>query len=495
MQSPLKRYLALGRRWLWLVALAVVLCGGAGYVVTKLMKPVYQASAFVVVNLSTTTVPYDVNGSLAITPTYAQLMVSPAVLDQVVAQHPGLTLTQLSSMISVKPQSNTQTIELDVQNDDPVLAAQLANEISKSLNDFANSRLSGGVQVLPADVPTTPIGPKGSLNAAIGALVGLALAVAIIVLFEWFDDYLRDPEELQDLLGLDTLSVIPRLSRRQMSMSVEEIPAPAEGCRILCANLNAAQSSQPFKLVMVASALPAEGRTTVATNMAVFLAMSGKQVLLVDADLRRPGLHEHFRLDKRYGLASILLNLWEEDDTELDGQTTSFENLRVLPAGVLSSNPGELLQLPEARRIFEHFEESQFDYVIFDTPPLLPVADAQVLASYVHTLVLVVDASKTPRKALVRAGKALSRAHANVLGAVINKSRWAEDSTISAYLKSVALRQSKVGVSRKKAPMSAPPNTPPVNGMVNHDAAHELVDAATITLARPQKDKKEDGEK
>lgn len=489
MQSPLSRYAAFARRWLWLIILGVVLCGGTGYVISKFMKPVYQASALLVVNLNSTTTPYDVNGSLAIAPTYAQLLTSPAVLDPVVAKHPGMTEAQLSGMVSVKPQANTQNIDLDVRSTDPALATQLANEIGQSLDEFANTQLSGGVKVVPAELPTSPISPKASLNAGIGALIGLALAVALIFLFEWLDDRLRSPEEAQELLGQDTLVVIPQLSRKELRKSFKEIPAPAEGCRVLCANLNAAQTTKPFKLVAVASALSGEGRSTVAANLAVFLAMSGKRVLLVDADLRRPSLYVHFKLDKRVGLSSMLQGIGMEDETGSYGQPTDIRTLRVLPAGVLSSNPVELLQSSLANQLFESLKKtSQFDYVIFDTPPLLPVADAQIVASYVQVMVLVVDGSRTPRKALVRARQILNRTHATLLGLVINKSRWPEAGSVSAYLNDVSLRLSKVGVS-----MIAPPDTPPVNvnGAVKHDVNEESSDV-TVTLARRQKDKGRD---
>ena len=483
MQSPMNRYAALARHWLWLIVLGVVLCGATGYVVSKFMRPVYQASALLVVNLSSTTTPYDVNGSLALAPTYAQLLTSPAVLNPVVAKHPGMTEAQLSGMVSVKPQANTQNIELDVQSTDPALATELANEISQSLDEFANTRLSGGVQVMPAELPTAPVSPKASLNAGIGALIGLALAVALIFLFEWIDDRLRGPEEAQELLGQDTLVVIPRLSRKELSKSVEEIPAPAEGCRILCANLNAAQADQPFKSVAIVSALSGEGRSTVAANLAVFLAMSGKRVLLVDADLRRPSLHEHFKLDKRLGLSSLLQGLGIKDETGLYGQPTDIRTLHVLPAGILSSNPAELLQSSLARQFFDQLKKtSHYDYVIFDTPPLLPVADAQILASYVQMVVLVVDGSRTPRKTLVRARQLVHRTRADILGLVINKSRWPEAGSVSSYLNEVSLRLSKAGVS-----MIAPPDAPPVNANGAVKPNNEENSDVTITLARPQK--------
>ena len=147
-----------------------------------------------------------------------------------------------------------------------------------------------------------------------------------------------------------------------------------------------------------------------------------------------------------------------------------------------------MLHSPRAHQLFENFKKTtQFDYVIFDTPPLLPVADAQVLATYVQAVVFVVDASRTPRKILLRARQVLNRTRATILGVVINKNRWSEDSEIREYLNDVSLRQSKLGKN-----MGTPPNTPPVNGLVKHDVNHnanqENMDI-TVTLARPLKEK------
>jgi len=472
----------------------------------KSVKPIYQASAILVVNLNSTATPYDVNGSLAMVPTYAQLLTSPTVLDPVVANHPELTLAQLSGMISVKPQSNTQNIELDVQNQDPVLAMQLANEISQSLDQFANTRLSGGIQVIPALLPTSPITHKASLYAGIGALVGLALAVAFIILFEWLDDRLSSPEEVQEILGLDPLTSIARLSSKQRMQRIEEVPAFAEGCSLLCAKLNAAQAMKPFKLMMVTSALPEEGRSTIAATLASCLALSGKRILLVDADLRRPSLYHRFQLNSRLGLASAIQVTWinaadTESEHELEGQPTQIPMLRVLPAGMATTNPAELLQTEKAHQIFDTFKKMpQYDYVIFDTPPLLPIADAQVVASYVDAAILVVDASQTPRRVLVRAKQALSKTRATILGVVINKSVWSEGGNINGYLNDVWRRQSKARVS-----VTTPPSTPPIEDLAEPDMSHDIAngmnydipgtmnpsmdqESITLTIARPIRD-------
>jgi capsular exopolysaccharide synthesis family protein len=463
MQNPLSHslsfYKMLVKRWTWVIALGVVICGGVTYIVSMLIPPVYQASAFIYLNLgsSNTSVYDNVNASLAALPTYAQLITNPAVLTPVTQKHPGLTLTQLTSMISVKPQTSTQLIELDVTSSNPQEAMQLANDVSQYFAQYVDIQFASGVKVIPALLPTQPVRPRPLRDTGIGALVGLGLALSLIFLFEWIDDRLASPEEVQEITGLDTLAVIPELSRKERNKNVAQIPTLAEGCHILCASLIAAQAIKPFKLVMITSALASEGKSTIAANVASFLAMADKRVLLVDADLRYPVLDRHFQLDNQKGLSSALLEMKAQIEPGLDGQPTDIPTLRVLTAGALLSNPAELLESPLAQQLFNRFEQaSQFDYVIFDTPPLLPVADAQILASYIPATVLVIDASKTPRKFLLRAKRALNRTRTTVIGVVLNKSRWPESGDIRHYLS--GLRQ--LGTDTR---LTVPPHTPQGN--------------------------------
>ncbi len=488
-------YKMLVKRWTWVIALGIIICGGVTYIVSMFIPPVYQASALIYLNLgSPNTSAYDnVNASLAALPTYSQLVTNPAVLTPVLQKHPGLTLNQLTSMISVKPQVSTQLIELDVTSSSPQEATQLANDVSQNFAtnvrqyfaNNANRQLASGVQIIPALQPTQPIRPRPLRDAGIGAIVGLGLALALIFLFEWIDDRLTSPEEAQEITGLDTLAVIPELSPGERNKTAAEIPILAEGCHILCASLIAAQATKPFKLVMITSALAGEGKSTIAANVASFLATAGKRVLLVDADLRYPALDRYFQLDNQKGLASALTAMWPQFEPELDGQATDIPTLRVLTAGVLPSNPAELLESPSARQLFDHFKQaSQFDYVIFDTPPLLPVADAQILASYIPVTILVIDASKTPRKFLSRARRALNRTRTTVLGVVLNKSRWPESGDIRHYLR--GLRQPRTD-SRLTVPPHmlqedssdiTIPNAPSKNGARDPDS--------TITVSRTQ---------
>src|SRR5260370_2693660 len=385
MQNTLSHFTLLIKRWWWLVALGIVLCSGTTYVISKLIHPVYQATAILIVNFQTSPSSYDsVSASLQAVQTSAQLLQSPAVLGPVLALHPGMTLKDLTAMITVTPKPNSQLIELDVDNTNPTLAMNIANEISNQFVQFVNPQLSASVLPVYATRPTSPIRPRPLQDAGIGALVGLGLALALIFLFEWIDDRLASPEEVQDLLGMETLAIITLLSRRELIKKAEEVPALAEACRMLCASLNAAQALRPFKLVMVTSALAGEGKSTVAANLASFLALAGKRVLLVDADLRRPVQYRHFQLDNSRGLSHALVPTSSLHEMEPQSQATKIQRLRGLTAGVPSSHSAELLQWPPTDKLFDYFMKAPFDYILFDTPPLLPVADAQALASHIQ---------------------------------------------------------------------------------------------------------------
>ncbi len=154
MQSPLSRYTTIAKRWAWLIVLGIVICGGGTYAISKLKHPVYQASATLVLSVCTpsSSTSECINGSLTALSTYAQLLNNPVVLNPVLAQHQGLTLNQLNTMLSVKPQSNTQIIELDVQSTNPQLAMQLANEVSQGFSQYVNASYPATVRILPAQL-------------------------------------------------------------------------------------------------------------------------------------------------------------------------------------------------------------------------------------------------------------------------------------------------------------------------------------------------------
>lgn len=476
MRNQLSYYTVLAKRWTWMIILGIVLCSSASYAISKITPRVYQASATLILNLGTSNSTYEnFTVSVQAVPMYVQLLTSPTVLNSVVAGHPGLSLDQLRAMITVKPQPNTPLIELDVDNRNPRLARDLANEISQSLAQFSNAQLPGTIQILPAQLPTVPVGPKAQVNTGIGALVGLGLALALIVIFEWLADRLKSAEEAQELLGMEILTVLPRLSRHQRSKRAEEMPALAEAYRLLAASLDRAQKITPFQLVMVTSALAGEGKSSIASNLAAFMARAGKRVLLVDADLRRPAVAQHVELAKRPERASPVTQAGAELQVDLEGQLTAIPNLYVLTAAELPSDSIGLLASAQGKQFLERLQQAPFDYVIFDTPPVLAAADSQILASYVQAIVLVVDPAKTPRKLLVRVKHRLDKLRTPVVGVVINKSPWPEHGEIRQYLKEAR---------QHRTVLPAPPRSPEAPA-VNDQADQDLSVVLPPPMPRP----------
>ena len=460
MQGPLSRYTLLARRWAWVLLLGIVFCGGISYIVSKLSSPTYQASTVFVINVDPAS-STNATSSIAAVPTYAQLLTNPLVLNPVLAKHRDMTLKRLSDMIAVKPQTNTQLIELDVQNGDPRLAAQLANEVGQSFLLYSNSQLPGSVLALPATVPTMPVSPKPLQNAGIGALIGLGLAITLVIVFEWMEDRLVSPDEAQELLAMDVLAIIPADDERKAGSRVAV--ALVERYRRLAARLSAAQAIKPFKLVMVTSALAGEGKSTVAANLSTFLALAGKRVLLIDANTRNPMLDRYFQLDDSRGISNVFVEMWTSPRPELLGQETGIPGLRVLTSGELPHRPTELLQSPLVHTLFECLKEAPFDFVIFDSPPLLPVADAEIMCCLVQSVVLVIDASKTPRRTLARAKRVLTNTRVRGLGIALNKSSWLDDGADQEY-SDTAQRQEALFLlnwrSASQSAMTTPPQTP-----------------------------------
>ncbi len=198
MQNLLYRYTMFIKRWAWVMILGMVICGGSTYIATKLfIKPVYQAQALVLVNVTASEGPGDNTiAGLAMTPTLVQVVNSPPVLTAVQAKHPELTVQQLSQMVSAKQyQSNTAIIEIDVLNSDPAGAATVANDVANSFISFENGNLGGTMQldVYSVSRPLTPYAPKPEQDGELGAVAGLGLGLVVAIVLEQVNNRSRYP--------------------------------------------------------------------------------------------------------------------------------------------------------------------------------------------------------------------------------------------------------------------------------------------------------------
>ncbi|MGB6838389.1 MAG: polysaccharide biosynthesis tyrosine autokinase [Dehalococcoidia bacterium] len=426
----LTRYLRFVQRWWWLMVLGVTLGALTGYGVSHLLTPTYRSTATLLVNETQVpgTIAYnDILTSERLTKTYRELITKRPILEQVIEEQ-GLTMRpgELEKMMDVAVVRDTQLLLLSVEHEDPQQAQVLANALAYAfIESNTEDRLSrpGSVSVVEAgELPDSPVNPRIALNTALAALAGLAIAVGVALLFEYLDDTVKTAEDLETtgLVALGGVARFPRPRTETESLMVgsQRRSSAAEAYKVLRTNVEFSTLDRPGQTLLVTSANPGEGKTTTTANLALAIAQTGKRVVVVDSDLRRPNLHKLFGLSNTGGLSSALLS----KEASLDGyvQRTRFENLAVLTSGPLPPNPSELLSSRRLDAVLEALKR-QADVILFDSPPALPVADASILASKVDGTILVVDSGKTRVDALRQAYETLSRSKTRVLGGILNK--------------------------------------------------------------------------
>ena len=306
------------------------------------------------------------------------------------------------------------------------LQAQYRQTLTYLLQSYESVRLaeaqttSSVTQVEPAAVPVYPVSPRASTNTILAAIVGLLLAGGIVFLIEALDDTLRDPEEASRQLGVPILGFIARYTTPdEPPITISEPRAPvAEAFRALRTNIQFASVDRSLHSLLVTSPSPADGKSTVVANLGVVMAQGGRSCVLVDSDLRRPRIHKLLRLSNRRGMCDLFV----QSQIHMDGslQKTEVPNLYVLTSGSLPPNPSELLGSEKMLEIL-HQIEGQSDLLIVDSPPVLAVTDASVLAPRMDGVLLVVKPGVTKFMAVKQAVEQLRRVGANVIGIVLNE--------------------------------------------------------------------------
>lgn len=423
------------RRW-WILVLTTLVAGLAAYYVSSGMVPIYRASTIVLVNQTQSpgVVQYnDVLTSERLTSTYAQLVKRSQIMTEVIGRL-GLRVTpeELAGQIHITPIRNTQLLRISAENADRGLAANIANTTSQVFIDDNAGQLAnrpGTVSIAEqAAMPSTPVSPNIPLNTIAAVVLGLLIGAAIAFVIEYFDDTVKDSQDVEDLAGLSTLGVVSRFSSgrgREHSKAangaaaVSHLPSEEE-YRQLRTNIHFSLLGLKSKVLLITSSNPREGKSTTAYNLATVLAQAGHRVILVDADLRRPSLHTQFGTPNSFGITGLLLS--GSDAVEAALVKTSYKNLSLLPSGPIPPNPSEVLMSQAMQDIIERIR-SMADYVILDSPPVLAVTDARILAGQADATILVVETGRTRTEAFHRAYEALRQTNARVIGAVLNKTK------------------------------------------------------------------------
>jgi capsular exopolysaccharide synthesis family protein len=300
-----------------------------------------------------------------------------------------------------------------------------------------------------AEPPSYPVRPRVGLNLMLGGLVGLVVGLGLAFFIEYLDTSVKTMEDVESLLGLPVLAIIPKnihLLHKDQGDSPD-----AEAYRILRTNIEFNRKSPQANTISLVSGGPGEGKSTTIANLAFISAQGGYSTLVVDADLRRPVQHEIFDLDNSVGLTNYLTTEMALEDVIFP---TTVENLSLLPSGIL---PSDAVGILNSQRMSDMIAElkQRYDIVFFDSPPMLGVSDASVLASEVDQTIIVVQHRRFPRAMLTRVKQAVLGVGGSILGVVLNNVDLKHDQNYYYYTNYYGYYTPREKESRRARPQEA----------------------------------------
>jgi non-specific protein-tyrosine kinase len=252
--------------------------------------------------------------------------------------------------------------------------------------------------------------------------VGALLAIGVVFLVEYLDDTVKNPDDIREQTGLTTLAAVITIKgstpQERLATAMGSKSPASEAYRVLRTNLQFSSLDKPLRSLLVTSPSPGEGKTTTAANLAIVMAQTGQQVVLLDCDLRRPSIHRMFQLPNNTGLTTALLQSNTAAAEFL--RDTNVSNLKVMTTGPVPPNPAELLGSGRMLELLDQLQDKA-NMVIIDSPPVLAVADSAILSTHSDGTILVVSAGETRFDVLIRAVERLHGVGVRPLGVILNK--------------------------------------------------------------------------
>ncbi len=281
--------------------------------------------------------------------------------------------------------------------------------------------------IQPAVADIKPVRPKKTLNIVLGVVIGLVVGVGLAFFIEYLDTSVKTIDDVERLLQAPVLGVIPQ----NVGYLIEEgAESPhAEAYRVLRTNLLFARKDDKLNSIAVVSAGAGEGKSTTVVNLATVFAQSGERVIIVDSDLRRPTLHKIMRVTNNIGLTNYLLKQNSLDEVI---QTTPLDKLHFLASGKLPSSSLGILSSSQMKDLISDLKQ-RYDYVFFDSPPIMGVSDASILASEVDVTIQVIQYRRYPQPMNVRAKQLIEKVGGNLVGIVLNNINMSQDESYYYY--------------------------------------------------------------
>lgn len=470
----IRNLIALMLSKIWLIAIITLIMGLGSFFVSKfLVSPRYESFTTMYVKNSAvsseTNTNVDLNdlyASKSLASTYITVLKSNAVMKQV-----GVKLTErydmddLALMFSVKNKEikvssikkcftmtavdQTEVIKITANTPDPDISSDMCNIMAEIAPEFLIRVVgAGSVEIIDTAVPeNSPVSPNVRLITLIGIIAGFSLAVLVILLVDYFDDTIKDTEELTNrynkaILGEIQTIDLDKTKKQKVKgdknsgvnsrslLTDNGVPFNVvESYKTIRSNIIFTLGTSKKKVIAVSSPNPGEGKSTTAANIAIALAQTGCSVLLIDADMRKPVQNKIFKQRNMDGLSTLIIMRSTEENAV---KKEVARGLDLLPSGPIPPNPSELLASERFRTIIEQFSK-KYDYVIIDTPPINVVSDAMVMKDIISGILLVLKYSSTTFEELSGSMKQTELVRANVLGFVLNEIDYSHSSHYSYH--------------------------------------------------------------
>jgi capsular exopolysaccharide synthesis family protein len=414
-------YMSVVRRRWWMVALALVICVLGSGAFSLMQSKIYTSSLTLLVPTGSVANAQSRVGAIDAAAAYAQFATTvPAIEAALGAANVGRTAVSVQATVD----GTSPVLVITAASSEAAAAQRVAQaylqvlpQIVVLLEKAPNADPPEFTVLEAAKLPDSPASPKPFRNMLIGAALGLVLGSALAVLRESLDGRVRDGVQLERAADVTLLGLVPKEFR---SVLVPAVSRPksrrAEAYRAVRTNLEFLSVNGMPRSIVVTSAYAGEGKSSLSVNLGVVASRAGRNVVIIDADLRKPTLATYFGLDSPIGLTDVIMGRWSVDEAL---QQIPGERLWLLSSGPIPAAPGELVGSMAMATLLEELED-RFDFVIVDTPPVLPVSDGLSIAVNVEGVVLVTKMRETTRRSVQKAAEAIRKVNASLVGVVGN---------------------------------------------------------------------------
>lgn len=438
---------------LWLIIILIVIGGGAAFTFSKFVLPLQYSSHITMYVQSYTGISENsdnqnnISNSKQLVNTYMEVLKDDAVMnavgDMLVKQHENGSLKEcfninaegkinpesIRNCLTISSVNDTSAVKVVATTKDAELSAMICNNLTQVAPEYVEEAVGvGSINTIDkAKVYKTPVAPNMTKNAVIGAVAGMLIAALIIILTDFFDNTVKDSETISKKHQLALLGEIQEKGSKKSRQKerdyylITDKTVPfniTESYKAMRTNLIFSLSTSDKKIVAVSSALPGEGKSTIAANLAIaFSQLNENKVLLIDADMRKPVQHRLFNVKNNAGIAEYLGKMKQREECV---QKSDVPNLDIIPSGSLPPNPSELLGSEQMEKLLSGVS-AEYDYILIDMPPVNIVSDPLTIGKSISGMVVVTHYGKTTYDDIDELMRKVQTSDTKLLGLVLNE--------------------------------------------------------------------------